>query len=441
MERKKSLKIIFFTVFLNLMGFAIILPLYPTMLHYYLPAQAQEISLVGQFIRVSETLAGSIGHGDSLFMTSVVFGCLLGSMYAFLQFIFAPIWGKLSDRFGRRQILTITLTGTAISSLLWCVSAKFELFILARVLAGVMAGNLSVASAAAADVTSKNERTKAMGLVGAAFGLGFLLGPAIGGIASKFDLSTIFPAIAKWGIHPFSSAAAIAAILGCINLVWVLFQFKETLPVEKRYTSKLKEPLAESRLGELVQTPAIRKTNLTYFIFILAFSGLEFTLSFLATERFFYTATQVGYLFLFIGSILILTQGFIIRRLTPILGEKKVAFIGIVAGIISFNVIAFANDQIIFFLGSGLLALSVGLASPSLTSLVSLYATEDTQGRYLGFFRAAGSLARALGPLAAATLYFCWGSKMTYLLVAFVLLWPLSMIFILPKPLKEEPVK
>jgi len=414
MEQKRSLKIIFFTIFLNLMGFAIILPLYPAMLHYYLPTEAQEISFVGQFIRVCEALAESIGHDNSLFMTSVVFGCLLGSMYAFLQFIFAPIWGKLSDKFGRKQILIITLTGTAISSLLWCVSAKFELFILARMLAGVMAGNLSVASAAAADVTSKAERAKAMGLVGAAFGLGFLLGPAIGGIASKLNL---------------------------LAVIWVLFQFKETLPAEKRYASKVKKPLAGLGINETIQIPAIRKTNLTYFVFILAFSGLEFTLSFLATERFFYTATQVGYLFLFIGSILIFTQGFIVRRLTPLLGEKTMAFAGIVAGIVSFNIIAFAHDQITFFLGSGFLALSVGLASPSLTSLVSLYATEDTQGRYLGFFRAAGSLARALGPLAAASLYFCWGSKMTYLLVALVLLWPLSMIFILPKPLKEEPVK
>lgn len=363
MEQKKSLKIIFFTVFLNLMGFSIILPLYPAMLNYYLPAQAQEASFVGQFIRVSEMLAESIGHDNPLFMTGVVFGCLLGSMYAFLQFIFAPTWGKLSDQFGRKRILIITLTGTAVSSLLWCVSAKFELFILSIMLAGVMAGNLSVASAAAADITAKSERAKAMGVVGAAFGLGFLLGPAIGGIASKLNILAIFPTAANWGIHPFSFAAVIVTILGFINLVWVLFQFKETLPIEKRYAPELKKPLAELKMRGTVQTPAIRKTNLTYFIFILAFSGLEFTLSFLATERFFYSATQVGYLFLFIGGVLVLTQGFIVRRLTPMLGEKTMAFTGIVAGMISFNIIAFAHDQVTFFLGSGFLALSVGLAS------------------------------------------------------------------------------
>lgn len=434
MVQKKLFKIIFFTIFLNMMGFAVILPLYPAMMHYYLGG-ASETSLIGQVVGFSKNLASGLGHGNSLFMTTVVFGCILGSLYAFLQFIFAPIWGKLSDRFGRRQILCITLTGTAISSLLWMVSTRFELFLLARVLAGVMAGNLSVASAAAADITSKQERTKAMGFIGAAFGLGFLFGPALGGISAKINLLNYFPNASLFGIHPFSFAATIATVLGLANLVWVYSQFKETLSLDKR--SKHVDKKQREVVKDQGMIDAIRKTNLTYFIFILAFSGLEFTLSFLGTERFSYTAPEVGYLFLYIGCVLIVTQGFIVRKLTPFMGEKAMAFAGTVAAMLSFSILALTKTQIVFFLGSGLLALSVGLASPSLTSLVSLYATESNQGRYLGFFRAAGSLARAVGPLIIAGLYFYWGSKVAYLLAALTLIWPLLIILILPKPVKE----
>lgn len=433
-KNKSSLRILFLTIFLNLTGFAIILPLYPAMLGFYLPAEEVSGGLIGGFISFARSLAKTLGQGDSLFMTTVAFGCILNSMYAFLQFVFAPIWGRISDKWGRRRILLITLAGTAISSILWIFASTFGCFVLARVLAGIMAGNLSVATAAAADLTSKENRTKGMALVGAAFGMGFLFGPVIGGLLTQVNLLDYFPALSAFGINPFSMPAIIASLLAIINFFWAFSRFKETLPIEKRTLSS-KQQTQEDSLN--TPTPGIKKTNLIYFIYLLSFSGLEFTLSFLATERFAYSSTQVGYLFLYIGFILVLTQGFIIRKISRIAPEKAIAFGGILSAIFSFIILAFANSQTIFFIGSGFTALSVGLASPSLSGLVSLYASESTQGHHLGLFRSAGSLARACGPLGAAILYFCFGAQFAYLSVALLLIGPLSLVFALPKPDKS----
>ena len=176
--KQGALGVILLTVFLDLVGFSIIFPLFPDMLEYYLDKEP-EVGIFHSLVANLESLSGLQGE-DARFAATVLFGGLLGSLYSVLQFVFAPIWGALSDRHGRRQILVVTVGGTALSYLLWIMADPFWLLIASRFLGGLMSGNLSVATAAVADVTDASNRAKGMGMIGAAFGLGFVIGPGIG---------------------------------------------------------------------------------------------------------------------------------------------------------------------------------------------------------------------------------------------------------------------
>lgn len=437
-KSQSTLGIIFLTLFLDLVGFSIIFPLFPAMLDYYLPNGAGDGSLLGQLIGPLAQWAESSGAADPRFMTAVLFGGILGSLYSILQFMCAPLWGAYSDRVGRRKVLLITIAGLALSYVAWFFAASFWILILSRVLGGIMGGNLSVATAAVADSTTREKRSSGLAIVGIAFGLGFIVGPAIGGLSSKINLLESFPALANYGINPFSMAALISLGLTMINLIWVSRRFKETLPVDKRANaSSERKSFAVFKLFQS-PIPAIRRTNLVYLFFMLAFSGMEFTLTFLAVERFGFTPAQNGGMFVFIGFILVLVQGGIVRRLAGPVGEKRLAVTGMAAGVTAFAFIAFAQSLGLFFAGLGLMSLSIGLCSPTLNALVSLYSKENEQGANLGTFRSAGSLARAIGPLAAALLYFSYGSLNAYLFGALAVVIPFAFALTLPKPIKHE---
>jgi MFS family permease len=175
---------------------------------------------------------------------------------------------------------------------------------------------------------------------------------------------------------------------------------------------------------------------MVYLLYMLAFSGMEFTLTFLAVERFDFTPAQNGGMFVFIGFILVLVQGGIVRRLAKPVGEKRLAVVGLACGTIAFLVLANATSLGLFFTALAIMALSIGLCSPTLSALVSLYSNEQEQGSALGVFRSAGSLARAIGPLAAAIIYFAYGSQNAYLCGALLIILPFIMALSLPKPEK-----
>ena len=302
------LGIIFLTLFLDLVGFSIIFPLFPAMLEYYLPSGDGGSTLLGQLIAPLAGWAESSGATNPRFMTAVLFGGILGSLYSILQFICAPLWGAYSDRVGRRKVLLITISGLALSYIAWFFAASFWILVLARVLGGVMGGNLSVATAAVADSTTREKRSSGLAIIGIAFGLGFIVGPAIGGLLAKVDLSVIAPSLKAFGVNPFSMPALVSLILTTINLIWVYRRFEETLPAEKRgEPNPERKGLAVFRLFQCPD-PATRRTNLVYLVYMLAFSGMEFTLTFLASERFDFTPAQNGGMFVFIGLILVLVQ-------------------------------------------------------------------------------------------------------------------------------------
>lgn len=427
----RTLRLVFLTLFLDLVGFSIIFPLFPSILDFYLPQGEGTNSLLGRCIAPLATWAENSGAANPRFVTAVLFGGLLGSLYSILQFISAPLWGAYSDRVGRRRVLLLTIAGLAVSYAVWTFAASFWLFVLARVLGGIMGGNLSVATAAVADITTREKRSAGMAIIGIAFGLGFIVGPAIGGFCASIDLTVLYPQLTAFGINPFSTPALVSLLLALVNLIWVARAFKETLPPEKRKKGPITKPAFNCFRSN---NPAIRRTNGIYLLYMLAFSGMEFTLTFLAVERFAFTPMQNGGLFVFVGFIMILIQGGVVRRLSGKICEQKMARFGLAAGVVAFIALAFAPATTLFFIALAIMATSIALISPTLSALVSRYASDQDQGQTLGSFRSAGSLARAIGPILAAAIYFKFGSQVAYCFGGGLIVIPLLLAFALPKP-------
>ncbi len=424
---KRTAGIVWLTVFIDLVGFSVIFPIFPAMLKWYLPREEAGSMLHVLIDRLMDVTQGA----NQEFLVAVLFGGILGSLYSFLQFFASPIWGRLSDKHGRRSVLMITTIGTAVSYLLWIFSGSFWVLVLSRVAAGIMAGNLSVATAAMADLTDTRSRSKGMAMIGVAFGLGFILGPAIGGIGSLVDLGVNPDSTATFGLTPFSFPALLAFLLATFNVVWVWRSFPETHPPESRETDPEKRRIL-FRLGSAI--PDVRRALKVYFVFIFAFSGMEFSLTFLALERLQYEPHDMSLLFLFIGLVLSLTQGYAVRKYGHRFGERNFTTLGLLLTTISLFILAIAGTTGMFYLGLAFLGFGVGCASPSLSALVSLYAPSGKQGSELGAFRSTGALGRAIGPLFGATLFWWMGSEVAYWAGGGMLFVAALFSLLLPKP-------
>ncbi|WP_404423246.1 MFS transporter [Nibricoccus sp. IMCC34717] len=435
-KRALSLGVIFLTLYIDLIGFSIIFPLGPDLLRHYLAVDGHSGAL-GWLLRHAESVARLLGNDSHL--PEVLFGGLISSAFSILQFVFAPLWGGLSDRHGRRGILVWTVAGTALSYFLWAISGSFWLFLAARMLSGIFGGNLSVATAAVADVTSREERSKAMGLVGASFGLGLVTGPAIGGFSSRINLLDTFPGLAAWGINPFSVPALIAFGLSVVNFFWIRARFAETLAPENRTAAS--DARTRNPLRAILAMPnrAVRSINLVSFVYALAFVAMEGTLTFLAADHFGFHATDNAKLMAFLGVCSIITQGFIVRRLLGRLRETSVLTSGLVFSSAGFVCIGFAPSPAFLYLGVALISLGGGLVNPSTTGLISLYADAQEQGRVLGIFRSLGSLARAITPICAGLIYWSnreHGAEILYSLAGLMAVCALLLSTRLPQPHK-----
>lgn len=357
----KPLIIIFITIFIDLVGFGVAIPVLP------------------EYARNE--------FGASPF----VIGWLIAS-YSIMQFISTPFLGQLSDRYGRRPILFISLLGTSAAALITGLSNTLPLLFFGRIFDGITGGNISTAQAYIADVTTKENRAKGMGLIGAAFGLGFIFGPAIGGILSKFGSHT-----------PFFFVSALAFI-NAILLYFILPESHAPNKNAERRASRFAElfdSLKDSRFGIV---------TLLYFLLVVAFSIMTTVFVQYTGFRFGYNAEQNGYLFAFIGILAIILQGGVFARLVEKFGEVWLVVVGAVLLMASFFAVPFVSPAT-----GGLTALLVGIAffsignslsSPALTSLASKEAHDEAQGKTLGILQSAASLARAIGPALSAFLLY-----------------------------------
>ncbi len=431
-KRALSLGVIFLTLYIDLIGFSIIFPLGPDLLEYYLKLEGRA-GVLGWVVGQTDALAHAFGIAN---YAPVLFGGVIASVFSLLQFVFAPFWGALSDRRGRRGVLLVTVSGTALGYLVWVVSGSFWLFLLSRIVSGGFSGNISVVTAAVADVTTREERSKAMGLVGAAFGLGLVTGPTIGALSVHWNLAEQFPGLVRFGINPFSVPALIALLLCLVNFAWIAARFNETLSAATRAGAvepRLRNPIS-AILG--LENPAVRRANLVAFIFSVSFVAMEAALTFLASSRFGYTARENGYLLGYLGLCAIVTQGFIVRKLLKVADEVRVLTFGLGFTSIGLVAIAYATQPWMLYVGLALLALGSGFVNPATTGLISLYASAEEQGRVLGIFRSLGALARAFTPVLAGVVFWRFGSASVFLGGAGLALVALALGFRLPKPVK-----
>jgi MFS family permease len=252
----------------------------------------------------------------------------------------------------------------------------------------------------------------------------------LGGLSFYWQLASVSDEILSF--TPFSSAALISLSLALVNLIWVWARFRETLSKENRSTEGRPKP-AIFQLGR-IENHAVRKTCLAYLFYMISFSGMEFTLTFLAVERFAYSPREIVNMFLLIGLTLIFAQGFFVRRFVGKMGERRMALWGIAIGTLAFLMISNSFNETTFYIALFLMSCGVALISPTLTSLTSLHSSESDQGFHLGVFRSSGSMARACGPLLAGLVYFTCGSVTAYTFGAIILLVPFLILRKVPQP-------
>lgn len=352
--------IIFVTVFIDLIGFGMVIPILP----FY---------------------AETAPYNANPFEIGLLF-----SVYSWMQFFFSPILGRLSDRYGRRPILFISLMGSAVGYFVMGFAGSLAMVFAGRIIGGITGANISTAQAYIADVTSKENRAKGMGIFGAIFGLGFILGPALAGVLSKY------------GVHvPFY----FAAVLSFVNAVALYFILPESItpgaPHEER----------KGRFAELVESLREREfgiVNLVYFLLVTAFSIMTYAFVLFTAYRYGYNAEQNGYLFFYVGVVAIIGQGVLFHKLVKVMGETKLTVVGclLMAGsLLVFPFLGPAAGGLTALLAvTAVLSIGNAFASPSLTSLASKISPEDKQGTSLGIMQSGASLARAIGPLVGGVL-------------------------------------
>jgi MFS family permease len=415
--KSKNKLILFLTVFIDMMGFSVIFPLFPDTLKFYLSQGNDEVLFF--FISIVERLLAT--QNNPYFI--VLFGGLIGSIYAVLQFIFSPIWGKISDSSGRKRILIFTSFGSLAGYLIWFFSGNFSTFVLSRVITGIMGGNISVASASMADMTTKEDRAKGMGIIGAGIGLGFIFGPPLGGIMSGYNLLSPFPFLSSIGTTIYSSSALVSVVVSLINFLMIIFLFEETFVLQNSPNKRgFSHPVFGIFSSDVVQLP---KICLIYFLFTLGFSGFEFCINFFFYESLNFSPKEIGYSFVYMGSIVILIQGGVIRRISGKVAEKKIAIFGSISLLIGFVIISLSKSLLIVFLALSFLSIGSAFLNPGISSLASIYSSQDEQGKNLGIMRGFGSLARAFAPLIFSLIYFSKGPVTTFrfsFIVIFVVL-------------------
>jgi len=360
---RSPLIVIFTTVFIDLVGFGIVIPVLP----FY-------------------------AEGTAFNATPRTVGFLFAS-YSIMQLIFSPILGRLSDKHGRRPVLFLSIIGTGIGFLILGFAKTIWMLFLGRILDGITGGNISTAQAYIADITTKENRAKGMGLIGAAFGLGFIFGPAIGGILSR------------WGIHvPFFFAAGLCFA----NALLLFFTLPETVTADH----PARQPAAGGRgFGPLIESlkqPKLAFVLLVYFLFVVAFSIMTTSFSLYTMFRFGYDAQHTGYLFAYVGVIAVVIQGGLIGRLVKRFGELPLVIFGALCFAISLFAVPFvgpaAGGLAALLIGGGVFSMGNSMATPALTSLASKSVGPEQQGTVLGVTQSAASLARAVGPSLAAVL-------------------------------------
>jgi len=380
-RRKASLGTLFFTVFLDLVGFGLVVPFLPEVARREMGAS----SLVAP---------------------------LLGAAYSLMQFLFVPIWGRLSDRVGRRPVLLWSIGANILGMTLLGVAPNLWLLFAARIWSGIATANIAVAQAYVADVTPPEERARGMGMIGVAFGLGFILGPFIGGELGQFTL------FGRQG----ALAGLVAAALSLLNLAVAFFLVPESLSPDRR--AGRSSPESAFQPGSLRQAMRARGVPLSLainFVVIFWFAGMEQTFAMFTDDSFGMGVAATGQVFAFMGMVTALVQGGLVHPLTRRFGERRLVQTGAVSLAVAFALVGWSASlgstaRVVLFIGAGFIAVGSGLFTPSVSSYVSRRADLASQGVTLGALQSVSALARVLGPAGGGFSYQEVGKTAPYFL-------------------------
>jgi DHA1 family tetracycline resistance protein-like MFS transporter len=366
----RPLVIIFLTIFVNLVGFGIIIPLLP----FY-----------------AETFGAS----------PLVIG-LLFAVFSACQLVAAPALGDLSDKYGRRPILIFSLAGTVVSFVMLAMAHSIAMLFFARIVDGLSGGNISTARAYVADVTEPKDRAKAYGLIGAAFGLGFIMGPALSGVLARYSYTA-----------PVWAAAGITLVATSMAWLW--------LP-ETVHRAAAGTGMPFRNLAEMMRRPGLRRMLWIDFIYWFAFAIFQTTFALFVARRFGFDVSQTGYFFAAFGILGAVVQGAAIRPIVHRLGDKSTFILGLACGAIGLVGATLAHTVVLFTIALIPMALGIGFGHPTVSALVSRAGRDDEQGRVQGAAGAMESLGRAIGPVWGNAALARFGDGMPYMSAAACLL-------------------
>ena len=369
--------IIFLIIFINMLGFGIILPLLP----YY----------------VESFGAGPMTIG------------LLAAVYSLFQLLSAPILGELSDKFGRRPILLFSIGGTALSFGLLGIANSIPLLFLARIIDGASGGNISTAQAYIADITSKDNRTQGMGVMMAAFSLGFILGPAAGGLLSVYGYAV-----------PAFAAGAVALVATILTYFFLPESIKAN-ETSKEKIKKRKKFFSFRDFYDALTHPDVGLFLTISFMMMFAFSLMQGTFALFSEHSLHLTAKDNGYIFAYLGFIGVVMQMFFLKRILQWIPERQAVIVSIVCMAIALGMIAFSTNMLVLFLAVTLLAFGNSIAGPVLAGLISKNTPDDEQGNIAGMNQSVGSMARIVGPILGTFFYSQLGLRAPYLLATALL--------------------
>ncbi len=378
MQPKKKLHpllAVFITVFIDLLGIGIIIPIFAPLIiqnnHGMLPANMSEAS------------------------RNMLYGVLTAT-FPFFQFFGAPILGTLADKHGRKKILQITLVGTFIGYVLFALSVHYQilwLLFVARAIPGFMGGNISIVTAALADISKPEERAKNFGMIGMAFGLGFILGPAIGGVLASDEYCRYFD---------YSTPLWFTALLTLVNIYYVYNQFPETF--KPSATGKISFFTGINNLRKAFALVNMRVVLLSVFLQAFGFSFfMQFNQVYLI-KKFNFDHRSIGLIFGYIGLWIAFTQGVIVRKLSSRFSAPQILRVSLLGLSITILVILWPEHWWLLLLINPFIAIFQGLTQPNQTSVVSALATRDTQGEILGIQQSIASFAFTIPPLIAGVL-------------------------------------
>lgn len=381
MKKSSALAIIFLTVFIDLLGFGIVIPLLPSF------------------------------SFNELGMSDLMIGFTVG-IFSLMQFIFSPVWGSLSDRYGRKPILIMSLSGSFLSFFMLAlvfsgIIKSMTLLIVARAFAGVFAANISAGLAAISDVTSSKDRTKGIGLISVAFSLGFVFGPAIGGILSENF---------GYGVPVFFAAG-----LSLFDTILCIFIFKETLPKEiqlKNRLTKNKIRILDLKfISQTIKDKSFGKFIIIFFITVFAFSNIFGTMQLFAErkEGLNLNQAEIGYLFSFLGIVGALVQLFFLKIFKNFFSEEYVLIIGTFIASVGLYFIGYSTSITLLLTFLFILSLGNGMSNTVSQSLLSQNVSPDRQGAILGINQSLGSFARFLGPTWGGFVYQYMGYKSPFI--------------------------